>query len=173
MVSGRRPFRKHEDRTMPLAATVTLVTLVSLVTHTHAHGAMTFPKPRNALDGTLAPWTDWQYPCTANHTDCKISFCTAGKDCQGACPVPAKSGLEGHLNASNGQSCYWFSNGCTVGCACPSQPDSLCCASVRGTDLISIELIHARPFCAFCALQASSVTAPTTTGATATSSSST
>jgi len=79
---------------------------------------MTFPKPRNALDGQLAPWTNWRYPCDAKHQgdDCKIHFCEDGKNCAGACPVSAHSGAAGELNASNGQSCYWFSNGCTIGC---------------------------------------------------------
>lgn len=75
-------------------------------------------RPRNALDGGLAPWTKWAYPCDRNHSgaDCAIHFCTAGTQCQGACPLAAKNGKPGSLNASNGQACYWFSNGCTVGC---------------------------------------------------------
>lgn len=35
---------------------------------------------------------------------------------QGACPKSAHNGQVDALTASNGQSCYWFSNGCTVGC---------------------------------------------------------
>jgi hypothetical protein len=80
---------------------------------------MTFPRPRNALDGELAPWTNWSYPCDDNHQGamCKITFCENGKDCQGSCAISAhKEGAPLQLNASNGQSCYWFSNGCTVGC---------------------------------------------------------
>jgi hypothetical protein len=33
------------------------------------HGAMTFPRPRNALDGDLAPWTNWSYPCDSTHQE--------------------------------------------------------------------------------------------------------
>ena len=77
---------------------------------TLGHGAMTFPKPRQSLDGAIPPWSNWSYP----HD--KIHFCYDGKTCAGACPISAHSGVPGHLNASNGQSCYWFSNGCTVGC---------------------------------------------------------
>lgn len=47
---------------------------------------------------------------------CRIGFCEDGANCQGSCPVSAHNGVPGALNASNGQSCYWFSNGCTVGC---------------------------------------------------------
>ena len=122
----------------------------------------------------MPPWSKFKWePTMVNATHHLPVFDESAHNTASSCAVGAKNGVPGALNGSNGQACFWFSNGCTVGCACPSQPDSLCCASVRGTDLISIELIHARPFCAFCALQASSVTAPTTTGATATSSSST
>lgn len=75
------------------------------------HGAMSFPKPRQSLDGALAPWSKWRYPGDA------IKFCEHGKDCAGACPISAhKAGAPDALNASNGQACYWFSNGCTIGC---------------------------------------------------------
>lgn len=47
---------------------------------------------------------------------CKITFCESGKDCQGSCPISAHNGKLNALNASNGQSCYWFSNGCAIGC---------------------------------------------------------
>ena len=82
------------------------------------HGALTFPRPRNAIDGTLPEWQAWAYPCDETHEgdDCKITFCEDAKDCAGSCPVSAHSGVLNELNGSNGQSCYWFSNGCTIGC---------------------------------------------------------
>ena len=73
-----------------------------------AHGAMTFPKPRNSIDGAVAPWSTWEYPKDPIH------FCYDGKTCAGACPISSHSGVKGALNASNGQACYWFSNGCMV-----------------------------------------------------------
>ena len=88
------------------------------------HGAMTFPKPRNSYDGELAPWSDWGYPCDDTHKNenCTIAG-VVGVDAKhfaeigGACSISAhKPGVKGALNASNGQACYWFSNGCTVGC---------------------------------------------------------
>jgi len=83
-----------------------------------AHGAMSFPKPRQSLDGALEPWASWSYPCDAKHQGamCEITFCTTGENCQGSCAITSKNGAANSLNASNGQSCYWFSNGCTVGC---------------------------------------------------------
>mmetsp|Transcript_70784 Transcript_70784/g.170957 ORF Transcript_70784/g.170957 Transcript_70784/m.170957 type:complete len:466 (+) Transcript_70784:80-1477(+) len=90
----------------------------ALVVGCVGHGAMSFPRPRNSLDGALAPWSSWSYPCDESHAgpDCALGFCEDGKDCQGSCPISAHSGAKNALNASNGQACYWFSNGCTVGC---------------------------------------------------------
>eukprot|EP00729_Bicosta_minor_P008934 gene8934-1856_t len=88
------------------------------------HGAMTFPRSRNAYDGTLAPWSSWSYPCDRTHQgdNCTITG-VVGVDAKhyaqigGACPISAHDlHAAGKLNASNGQACYWFSNGCTVGC---------------------------------------------------------
>ena len=97
-----------------LAALLVLV----LPTLSRGHAAMTFPKPRNAGDGRLAPWSEWAYPCDATHKgdDCRIHFCESDSGCAGACPITAGDGTKGELDASNGQACYWFSNGCTVGC---------------------------------------------------------
>ena len=35
--------------------------VLSFVWEAQSHGAITFPRPRNALDGDLAPWTNWSY----------------------------------------------------------------------------------------------------------------
>ena len=107
------------------------------------HGAVSFPRPRNAIDGSIAPWSNWSFPCDATHkgADCAIHFSESGTDSQGSCPVA--NGQKGGLR-SNGQACYWvsgsspaawnalhtatrtvpvaspafdqFSNGCTIGC---------------------------------------------------------
>ena len=47
---------------------VPLVVVALELTVVAGHGAMTFPKPRNAYDGELAPWTKWAYPCDTTHT---------------------------------------------------------------------------------------------------------
>lgn len=92
--------------------------LLLLLTGAAGHAAMSFPKPRNSLDGALAPWTDWAYPCDDKHKgeNCSITFCENGKNCEGSCPITARSAVSDELTAINGQSCYWFSNGCTIGC---------------------------------------------------------
>eukprot|EP00656_Telonema_subtile_P001283 TRINITY_DN10590_c0_g4_i1.p1 TRINITY_DN10590_c0_g4~~TRINITY_DN10590_c0_g4_i1.p1 ORF type:complete len:434 (+),score=70.86 TRINITY_DN10590_c0_g4_i1:45-1346(+) len=92
--------------------------LLATIEMASGHAAMTSPKPRNSLDGSLSPWTNWSYPCDSTHQGdmCAIGFCEDGKNCQGSCAMPARDGIPNSLTASNGQSCYWFSNGCTVGC---------------------------------------------------------
>jgi hypothetical protein len=106
-----------------------------------SHGSMTFPRPRNALDAHLAPWSSWSSPPS------EPRFSANGLDTAGACPIT--TGTPNMLK-SNGQSCYWvrfpdwarlaaglapacvarratdrcvygcpgaqFSNGCTIGC---------------------------------------------------------
>ena len=103
-----------------------LLSGAALIAGASGHGAMTFPRPRNALDGDLALWQDWNYPCRDGQkgSSCSIKFCgkppNATQDpntCVGTCPVSAHSGEENRLTGSGGQSCYWFSNGCTVGCS--------------------------------------------------------
>ena len=74
-----------------------------------AHGGLTFPRPRNALDASLAPWSNWSYPRDPIHFD------YTGTDTAGSCPKSPHDGDADHL-VSNGQACYWFSNGCTPGC---------------------------------------------------------
>eukprot|EP01044_Picomonas_judraskeda_P001257 COSAG03_NODE_72_length_14536_cov_62.546336_1_plen_109_part_00 len=86
-------------------AAMRAVALLSSVWEAQSHGAMTFPRPRNALDGDLAPWTDWSYPCDSTHQKdmCEVTFCTEGKGCQGSCAKSAHNGVKGKLTGSNGQ----------------------------------------------------------------------
>ena len=76
------------------------------------HGAMTFPPPRNAVDSDEAPWS--------GGVPIPVPF-------QPWCPFPSstEAGNAQNLSASNGQACFWFSNGCAIGC------DS-CDGSTRG-----------------------------------------
>lgn len=81
------------------------------------HAAMTYPTPRNAIDAVLPEFKAWAYPCDSTHqgVNCTMTFCGDGRNCQGASPKSAHNGVIDSL-ISNGQSCYWFSNGCTIGC---------------------------------------------------------
>jgi len=66
---------------------------------TTGHGAVVFPPPRNAVDNDIPPWSG-QVPDPIPGVDAW-------------CPV---SGKNNTLSGSNGQACFWFSNGCSIGC---------------------------------------------------------
>ena len=127
--------------------------LSTFVAGAQSHGAMTFPRPRNALDGDLAPWTNWSFPCDATHQKdmCAIGFCCGGKDCQGSCGKSAHNGVKGSLTGANGQACYYFSNGCTPGPSLPScLPYGARCTYFSHADpsrlaTLSMRLMAARP----------------------------
>ena len=65
-----------------------------------AHGSMTFPRPRNAADAQLSPWSNWSSPPS------QPRFSANGLDTAGACPITTGKG-EANALKSNGQSCYW------------------------------------------------------------------
>eukprot|EP01043_Picozoa_sp_COSAG02_P066538 COSAG02_NODE_10390_length_1951_cov_1.954644_3_plen_182_part_00 len=114
---SERESRAGGEPGMALHKLLLLPLLALLVKQSAGHGAMTFPKPRNAYDGELSPWSDWGYPCDNTHQDdnCTITG-VVGLDAEhfaqigGACSISAhKPGAPDALNASNGQACYWFS----------------------------------------------------------------
>lgn len=69
-----------------------------------SHGAVTHPKPRNAIDGTLAPWN--------GTVPNPVPFTTPNW----CAHESASSKDPRHLSGSNGEACFWFSNGCDIGC---------------------------------------------------------
>jgi len=83
--------------------------LSAWVTGCYGHGSMSFPKPRNAIDANLHPWNAWSYPKDA------VYFDESATKTAGSCPVATHNGEKGTAK-SNGQACFWFSNGCTIGC---------------------------------------------------------
>jgi|EP01046_Picozoa_sp_COSAG06_P067555 hypothetical protein len=80
------------------------------------HGAITVPgPPRNAVDSNIAPWSAG----VPEHVPFEYM-----------CPFPsiveaARSHGTRNLSATNGQACFWFSNGCAPGC-------EVCDGSTRG-----------------------------------------
>ena len=77
------------------------------------HGAVVHPRPRNAVGADLLPWS--------GGVPTPIPFSPW-------CPIPLRSAAvndKRNLSGANGQACYWFSNGCAIGC------DS-CDGSTRG-----------------------------------------
>lgn len=69
----------------------------------HGHGAVVFPPPRQAVDKNLAPWNG-TVPAHPPNVESKTGWCQV---------VNASTGK---LSGQNGQACFWFSNGCAVGC---------------------------------------------------------
>ena len=66
---------------------------LSVAAHMRAHGSMIMPPTRNAIDAELPPWSEGQHPDTGSIEPYNCG-CTNGTD-----------------ECSNGQSCFWFSQG--------------------------------------------------------------
>ena len=101
-----------------------------------AHGAITIPGPsRNSVDSNIAPWSNVRLAVIACLQQPPTPPRSAPADrpvhpAQGVpahvpfeymCPFPsiteaAKSHGTRNLSATNGQACFWFSNGCAPGC---------------------------------------------------------
>ena len=76
--------------------------LLLLPAAVRAHGAVVTPLSRNAVDKDLLPWSG---PVPAHPPTVENGT--------GWCPVP---GEDGAPSGKNGQACFWFSNGCSIGC---------------------------------------------------------
>jgi len=69
------------------------------------HGAITYPPSRNSIDSDQMPWSGKiPYP---------VPF-------EPWCPMPSQDAAVSdpgrNLTGQNGQACFWFSNGCAIGC---------------------------------------------------------
>ena len=75
--------------------------IVALQRSHNAHGAATFPPPRNAVDSDLSPWN------STSGVPFPVPF-------QPWCPYPSAEMAPynpRNLSGKNGQACFWFSNG--------------------------------------------------------------
>ena len=89
----------------PGAALLLVVATPRLVS---AHGGIVSPPSRNAVDRDLPPW-DGPVPVSP---DGAVAF-------DPWCAVPSADSPRtpaGKLSGSNGQACFWFSSGCSIGC---------------------------------------------------------
>ena len=93
---------------------IVLVCLANVLVTVHGHGATTYPPPRNAIDANEDPWR--------SPVPRKVPF-------EPWCPFPSAiaeiTDPGRNLTGSNGQACFWFSNGCAIGC-------STCDGNTRG-----------------------------------------
>jgi|EP01046_Picozoa_sp_COSAG06_P058089 hypothetical protein len=65
----------------------------------------------------MPPWSKFKWePTMVNATHHLPVFDESAHNTASSCAVGAKNGVPGALNGSNGQACFWFSNGCTIGC---------------------------------------------------------
>lgn len=76
----------------------TTLLLCGLCDTVNGHGSMILPPARNSIDAELPAWSNGKHPMTGviEPYNC---HCSNGTDL-----------------CNNGQSCFWFSQGCTIGC---------------------------------------------------------
>eukprot|EP01052_Picozoa_sp_SAG31_P023075 SAG31_NODE_1873_length_7024_cov_10.615018_2_plen_112_part_00 len=88
------------------------VALACLPTHTDAHGMMVQPRPRQARDASLPQFANGSWPADTDGCDC----------------ANPKGGCHASTERRSGQSCLWFSQGCTI--HCPKVRPGLCAAAM-------------------------------------------
>jgi hypothetical protein len=64
----------------------------------HGHASLIMPPTRNSIDAETSEWSDGKHPNTGTIEPYNCRCTNGTSDC------------------SNGQSCFWFSQGCTIGC---------------------------------------------------------
>lgn len=79
-----------------------------VVAQVAGHAAVTHPRPRQAIDGALAPWN--------GTVPNPIPFTTPNWCAFPDPSAPQAPGDTRGLSGSNGQACFWFSNGVDIGC---------------------------------------------------------
>lgn len=88
-----------------------------------SHGAMVHPKPRNSIDGAL-PIFDLG-GCSFGPNSTQIPAWCYSCNCGSYAPYNTTGGVMGQWDPAckpgsragmSGQSCLWFSNGCSIGC---------------------------------------------------------
>ena len=107
-----------------------LLGAVAMVRNAAAHGAVTIPPPREAIDGDTAPWNGavpWPIPFDTPNWCAHPSAERAGKDKRNLTgangqvrntPFPALCSFPPMFltwRATAVQACFWFSNGCGIG----------------------------------------------------------
>ena len=77
--------------------------LTVLVATAEGHGSLIHPPARQAVDGILPEFARGAWPNSTDGCNCA--------DRNGGCPAALSQRATG-----SGQSCLWFSQGCTIGC---------------------------------------------------------
>jgi hypothetical protein len=81
-----------------LALLLLAAVLCAFPSDVESHGSMVMPAPRNAIDSQLPAWSGGKHPMTGSIQpyNCR---CANGTD-----------------ECNSGQACFWFSQGCSIGC---------------------------------------------------------
>eukprot|EP01046_Picozoa_sp_COSAG06_P018665 COSAG06_NODE_1307_length_9916_cov_99.462361_5_plen_135_part_00 len=108
LARGTRGTHTAIMRSCVAAAAVALLPALS-----DGHGAMTQPKSRNAVDGTVAPWN------SSVPESVPFMFWCAAPDAKAADPRK--------VSGQHGQACFFFNNGCDISC------DEWCAAQLTRT----------------------------------------
>lgn len=92
----------------------TIVVVLASVRSAHGHGQMISPAPRNSIDKDLPLFAgNGHFPQTNGKPGCTQDMQVCGCWCN-----------NGTSACESGQSCFWFSDGCTIGCdSCVSWPN--------------------------------------------------
>ena len=99
--------------TAPTCSLALVLLAINTATWVHAHSSLLHPFPRNSIDRTLAPWNDTHWG----------PGLLPGKNAT-SCLHPAHDGTCWGCTCTNGtepcavaQTCVWFNQGCSIGCA--------------------------------------------------------
>ena len=90
---------------MRLVALVVVLAVLNIAPECAGHGAIVHPPSRNAIDYGIEPWKSFK--------DFNGQFCSGSYRGPCYCPI---TDAAGKLSGANGQACWWFSNGCSIGC---------------------------------------------------------
>ena len=99
------------SRLSGLTAAVVIALAGSKPRTVDAHGSLYIPTPRNAMDSVLPEFANGKSP-------------TQGCTCTNGNPGgDSKTGCDRGLRGPDGQSCLWWSQGCSIGCEkCVTDP---------------------------------------------------
>ena len=97
-----RLCQKLSEMSTSCAFQAVLLSLCS--TSVDAHGMLIIPRSRNSVDMDLPDFKDGKNPATM------MGGCNCA-DPMGSCPAALGPRADG-----NGQPCFWFQQGCTIGC---------------------------------------------------------
>jgi lytic starch monooxygenase len=80
--------------------------VAGLLPSTAGHGSLIVPPPRNSVDRSLPDWRGGKHTPSSPNAPGMPTIEPFGCDC-----------VNGTEACESAQSCFWFSNGCTIGCS--------------------------------------------------------